>query len=151
MRYKKWDKVILTNKAAQKYFRDIWNIYTIQNVYDNWYKLVNADGTWYDEEIKWLAEETFTEGEVVEVRDWDEDNWKEKIYLTTLPWKAVSKYIVINKYDEEQYKNWKQFNWDYCDKIRKLQPKPIKDKPIKEYTMKELQKKLWEEFKLVKE
>ena len=146
MRYKKWDKVILTNKAAQKYFRDIWNIYTIQNVYDNWYKLVNADGTWYDEEIKWLASENFTEGEVVEVRDWDEDNWKEKIYLTTLPWKAVSKYIVINKYDEEQYKNWKQFNWDYCDKIRKLQPKEVK-----EYTMKEIQEKLWEEFKLVKE
>jgi len=65
----------------------------------------------------------FVEGErVLAKRRGDE--WQEEIYLYTCPWKAYGKYIVVGEYSTENYNNWKEYDWDYCDEIKKL-PKTL--------------------------
>ena len=167
MKYKKWDKVrvrtwddmgkeywkrwlwvIDTDIAFTTHMREYcWKIVEITEVnivsyYIEW----DYDYAFSDDMLEPVeAVETFQEGEVVEVRDDYEDEWKEYIYLTTIPWNANYKYYVVDCDDEEEYKAWEEFGVVYYKQIRKLQPKPIK-----EYTMKQLIEKLWEEFKLIK-
>ena len=68
--------------------------------------------------------ETFKEWELVEVssdgKDW---NVYKHIYLTTVPWKAVGKYILVHHNYEEEYKKWEVYEWTYWKYIRKLPPK----------------------------
>lgn len=94
---------------------------------------------WYTE----LKQEEFTRGERVLVRDYDNEKWIEKIYLTTIEW-ANYPFITVVWIYEKNFEDWKTFPIGSTKQIKKL---PKKETP--EYTMKELQEKLWE-FKLIK-
>ena len=139
-----WDKPTSYN---------IWNIYQQDTCisYKNkfWYAGIdfckrNGEKILTFKEFKEMEnKETFTRGELVEVRDEDSNEWTEKIYLTTIEW-AKYPYIVVEHYEAEKFKSWKIFDTDKYKQIRKL------NTTIPEYTMEELFKKIGEEFKLIK-
>jgi len=89
--------------------------------------LNESEVTEYMKQVQQLDNEPepvwFVEGErVLAKRRGDE--WQEEIYLYTCPWKAYGKYIVVGEYSTENYNNWKEYDWDYCDEIKKL-PKTL--------------------------
>ena len=65
----------------------------------------------------------FVEGERVLVKNYD-NNWKEYIYLHTLPGNAYDKYIVIDPNYVEAYKKGGKFHWTYFAEIKKI-PKTL--------------------------
>ena len=74
--------------------------------------------------------EEFVRWEEVLARDDEEDDWDKAIYLTTIDW-AKYPFICVNWLYEEEFKEWKPFNWVSCKYIKKIGTK-------KEYSMNDI-------------
>lgn len=82
-----------------------------------------------DQLINWndnIYSQEFTEWEYVYASDHSIESalkFKDRrIYLTTVPWNCKSKYICVGDWNEEEYKNWEEFNicrWEYIVKVPK--------------------------------
>lgn len=63
----------------------------------------------------------FKRWERVLVRDdWD---WKNRIYLYTIEWAIRDSYIVVDEEYEEDFLNWKNFDWNSYNEIKRLDEK----------------------------
>ena len=132
--YKNWD-TYKENTCVR--YEDIFWYADIDFFKDMWYKILTFK-EFKDMENK----ETFKKGEIVEARADYNEEWEKRIYLTTIEW-AKYPYTVVDEYYEDDFNNWKPFEITWFKQIRKLNSIP-------EYTMEQLQKKLWEEFKIIK-
>ena len=77
--------------------------------------------------------------------------FKEKrILITELPWELNKKYICVEKWYEEDFRNWNSYKygaWKYIAEIPKEEP--VKEE-AKEMTLSELEKELWYPIKIIK-
>lgn len=87
--------------------------------------------------------EEFQEWERILARRDDEHEWKERIYLCTVPWDAENKYVCVYGWDEEEYKKWEKFEnylWKFAKKIE----------PKKKMTIAEIEKELGYSIEVIK-
>jgi len=137
-----WDKVRVREDSDYSHQREeMW----ISTVIENNripsmlpYKIKNVywlDNIYGEEDLE-LANE-FEAGEIVEVRDGEICDWKEREYILTIPWirEKNSPYIV---------KDWED-DFDYFRNIRKTTKASTK-----ELTIEEISRELWYEVKVVK-
>ena len=67
--------------------------------------------------------EEFTYGELVEVRDYDEQEWEKRVYVGTLP--HTKRFYCMRKWeDETNYSSW-PIRWEQIRKIQKPEPEMI--------------------------
>jgi hypothetical protein len=79
---------------------------------------------------------------VVEVTDGGGDDWKKRIYLSTIEWTKLP-YIVVSLYDEDEYNNWEKFSTISYKKIRKLSTITMTYNWQEVEVKKEVAKELW--------
>lgn len=77
-------------------------------------------------------EPEFKQGELIEVRDREEADWKKNIFICKIPGKVGNPYIAVANCTNDQYHNNKKFyihSWKYARKIRpELSRKKIAEK-----------------------
>jgi len=74
--------------------------------------------------------EEFVRWEEVLVRDNEEEDWKKRIYLTTIDW-ANTPFVCVSRWYKEEFKEWKPFDFIAWKHIKKIETK-------KEYSMNEI-------------
>jgi len=97
-----WREIIRLNKVWYYFYTD----YTEEELKEDWY-----------EEL--ILKEEFTRWELVEIKDKDNEEWEERIYLTTIEW-AWNPYFTVRLSAEEDFKNWKKFGVSRWRQIRKI-------------------------------
>jgi len=95
-----------------------------------WYKIIS-----FQEFLEMEWKEEFVRWERVLMRDYDYEEWEERIYIATIKW-AKTPYIVVNNLDEKKFINWEKFSIMAYKQIKKLKPKT-------ELTMQEIADKFW--------
>jgi len=100
-----WREIIVLSYRWYYFYTD----YTEERLKEDWF-----------EEL--IIKEEFTRWELVEVRDYDRDEWERGIYLTTIEW-AWNPYFTVSWGDEESFENWKEFEPIEWRQIRKIKKK----------------------------
>ena len=112
---------------------------------ENWYclskssiqlsgELITLD-EWYEKVYT-----RFVRGEVVQVRDSDSREWKDRTYLSTIEGADVP-YFCVSVDDEEKFRNWEEFS--------RVPRKQIRKKIKKKMTKEEIEKELWYEIEII--
>ena len=157
---KTWDKVIFTDVEGNNEGdnKEIWYSWARENLtkWDEYiisyiYSDLEIKLEWYtyvfnSEQFK-LSKPEYKTVYVSDISLEDALEYKEeRILITTLPWKAIYKHVVVEDVSTEAFKEWDMYyteNYTYIADIPEETTTP-------EYTMEELQEKLGENFKLIK-
>lgn len=65
-------------------------------------------------------------GDTVLVRDSNNIEWSERIYLCTYPFRTTHKYVVVYENNEDKYRNGEEItscDWRYMKPLPKEEPK----------------------------
>lgn len=119
---------------------DCWSFATsvvsIEDLKSCWYTEIKLEDESQDEYKEW---------EKVLVRDYEDAEWSESIYLCTVPWKAERPYICVDYVYEEEYQQWSNFYTMEWRKIKKLKEKQeTMEINWKTYNKKEVEERLSE-------
>ena len=65
----------------------------------------------------------FKRWELVEVKNYSDEDWEIRPYITKIEW-MFNPYVVVAEWDEDEFKNWENFEIENFEEIREINKRP---------------------------